>query len=207
MKEGKKRNKIIKSILYVISFWPLLLSHHPECEKFHNHTLNLGKVRLCIGCFVGYPIAILGMFLIPLLRIQLVISYDYFLLISIILLATFIMSPLKLTKNKTIKIIQKALIGLGSSFLFWFIMTRPNPRAVNIFIFYFSFGAILGILNIYHVLGFVMTCYKCETPFLWGACGGFNSITNNFNKYKLENFFTSFEEFSETIKERRNRKK
>jgi hypothetical protein len=206
MKEEQKRSRFIKAILYIISFWPLLLSHHPECDKFNNHTLNFGKIRLCIGCFVGYPIAILGMFLIPILRIQQLIPYDYFLFISIILLATFIMSPLKLTKNKTIKIIQKALIGLGSSFLFWFIMTRPNPRIVNIFIFYFSFGAILAILNIYHVLGFVMTCYKCETPFLWGTCGGFNSIIKNFEKHELENFFISFEEFSESIRERRTKK-
>lgn len=207
MNSNRKQNKVIKGLLYVISFWPFLLSHHPECDKFNNHTLNVGKVRFCIGCFVGYPIAILGMFLIPLLRIQLLIPYDYFLIISIILLATFIMSPLKLTENKTIKIIQKALIGLGSSFLFWYIMTRPNPRIVNIFIFYISFGAIISILNIYHVLGFVMKCYKCETPFLWGSCGGFKSINNNFNKYGINNIFLSFEEFSESIKKRRSRKK
>ena len=199
--------KISRVLAYIKAFWPLFLSHHPECDKFNNHTLNIGKVRFCIGCFVGYPIAILGIFLIPLFKIPQLIPYDYFLLISIILLATFIMSPLKLTKNKKIKILQKALIGLGSSFLFWYIMTRPNPRIVNIFIFYISFGAILGILNIYHVLGFVMKCYACETPFLWGSCGGFKSINENFNKYGLSNFLLSLEEFSNTIRERRNRKK
>ena len=85
MKEERKRNKISNALLYVISFWPLLLSHHPECEKFKNHTLNIGKIRFCIGCFIGYPIAILGMFLIPILRIPQIIPYDLFLLISLIL--------------------------------------------------------------------------------------------------------------------------
>ena len=206
MKNKTIRSKIKNGILYIYSFWPLILSHHPECDKFNNHTINFGKnVRLCIGCFVGYPIAILGMFLLPLFNITSLIPVDYFLPISIVLLATFILSPLKLTKNKTVKIIQKALIGLGSSFLFWYIMTRPNPRIVNIFIFYFSFGAILTILNIYHVLGFILTCYKCETPFLWGSCGGLISIRKNFEKFGLDNFFLSFEEFSNSIKEKRER--
>jgi len=207
MKENVEQNKIKNGLLYIISFWPLLLSHHPECEKFRNHTIKIGKIRLCIGCFVGYPVAILGIFLIPILDASQIIPVDSFLMISIILLATFILSPLKLTDIKIIKVVQKALIGLGSSFLFWYILTRPNPRIVNIFIFYISFGVILSILNIYHVLGFVMTCYKCETPFLWGSCGGMRSITKIFEKYKLKNFFLSFEEFSESIKERRSRKK
>jgi hypothetical protein len=207
MKGERKRSKTINAILYVFSFWPLLLSHHPECDKFNNHTLNIGKVRLCIGCFVGYPIAILGIFLIPLLKISSVIPVDDFLIISIVLLATFILSPLKLTNIKVIKIIQKALIGLGSSFLFWYIMTRPNPQYVNILTFYISFTLILGILNFYHALGFIMKCYKCETPFSWGSCGGMRSITHIFEKYGLKNFFYSFEDFSESIKERRNKKK
>jgi len=190
----------------MFSFWPLLLSHHPECEKFYNPTINIGKkVRLCIGCFIGYPVAILGIFLLPLFNITSLIPIDYFLLISIILLATFILSPLKLTENKTVKILQKALIGLGSSFLYWYIMTRPNPRIVNIVIFYFSFGAILSILNIYHVLGFILTCYKCETPFLWGSCDGQITIRNNFEKFGLNNIFLTFEEFSNSIKERREK--
>lgn len=206
MRKKRVRIKIKNGILYIFSFWPLLLSHHPECEKFNNHTINIGKkIRLCIGCFIGYPIAILGMVLLPLFNITSLIPVDFFLPISIVLLATFILSPLKLTENKTVKIIQKALIGIGSSFLFWYIMTRPNPRIVNILTFYFSFGVILSVLNIYHVLGFILKCYKCETPFLWGSCGGLISIRKNFEKFELNNLFLSFEEFSNSIKERRKK--
>jgi hypothetical protein len=198
--------KILKLFSYLRAFWPLFLSHHPECRAFDNHTLNIGKIRFCIGCFIGYPTALLGIFGIDFFKLYRFIPFDYFLIISIVLLSTFFLSPLHLTENKKVKIIQKIMIGLGASFLFWYIMSRPNPRIVNIFTFYISFSLLLGVLNLYHVLGFVMKCYKCDTPFLWGVCGGFKSIVNHFEKYGLENFFLSFEDFSESIKERRSKK-
>jgi len=52
------------ALLTLKSFFPLFLSHHPECKHFKGHTIKVGKVRLCIGCFIGYPSAILGIFLI-----------------------------------------------------------------------------------------------------------------------------------------------
>ena len=33
----------------------ILLSHHPNCEKFENHTLNIRGTRVCIGCLAFYP--------------------------------------------------------------------------------------------------------------------------------------------------------
>ncbi|MBY9003157.1 MAG: hypothetical protein KGD73_04235 [Candidatus Lokiarchaeota archaeon] len=207
MNEKGTREKIKEAFLHIVSFWPFALSHHPECRNFSNHTIHLGKIRFCIGCFIGYPTAILGIFLLPLLNISHFIPIDLYLLIAICLLSTFILSILNLTKNKGIKILQKFLIGLGSSFLFWYIMTRPNSRLVNIFIFNIAFGVILGVLNLYHVLGFILTCYKCETPFLWGTCGGFNIIVKNFEKHRLNNFFVSFEEFSKNLVERKEKKK
>ena len=208
MKKKTIRNKIKEGILYIISFWPFILSHHPECKHFNNHTLNVSKkIHLCIGCFIGYPTAILGILLIPVLKIDELIPMNYYLLISIVLLSTIILSFINLIKNKTVKIIQKFLIGLGSSFLFWYIITRPNPREVNRLILNISFGTILSVLNLYHVLGFILTCYKCETPFLWGACGGMQSVIRNIEKFELRNIFLSFEDFSNSIKEKRNKQK
>jgi len=207
MHDKKNRNKIITGFLAVVAFWPLILSHHPECEKFNNHTLNIGRVRLCIGCFIGYPTAIIGIILINYLNISKIFPTDFFLVISIILISTFFMSPLHLTRVKSVKIVQKFLIGLGASFLFWWIWSLPNPLLTNYFILMFTFSILLGVLNFYHILGFLGTCYKCDTPFSWGICNGFGTIKKNFARFKLNNFLNQFDEFSMQIEERKKRKK
>ena len=100
-----QQGKFLKFLLYGKSFLSLLSAHHPECEKFSkSHTINIGKIRFCIGCFVGYPVAFIALFLINFLNLNSSILYSFFLTFSIIFLATFILSPLKLTKNKKIKI-------------------------------------------------------------------------------------------------------
>jgi len=207
MHDKKNRSKIITGFLAVVAFWPLILSHHPECEKFNNHTLNIGRVRLCIGCFIGYPTAIIGIILINYLNISKIFPTDFFLVISIILISTFFMSPLHLTRVKSVKIVQKFLIGLGASFLFWWIWSLPNPLLTNYFIFMVTFSILLGILNFYHILGFLGTCYKCDTPFSWGNCNGFGTIKKNFVKFKVNDFLNQFNEFSMQIEERKKRKK
>ena len=206
MPEKKKRSKFLTGILTFLSFWPLVLSHHPECDKFDNHTINLGKVRFCIGCFIGYPTALLGIILIDLLNISNLIPIDYFFIISIILISTFFMSPLHLTRIKVVKIIQKFLIGLGSSFLFWGIWSLPNPTVTNYFIFIYTFSIILGVLNFYHVFGFLGSCYKCDTPFSWGKCNGFDTIRSNLNRFKVDDFMYHFDDFSKQIEVRKKRK-
>jgi len=207
MSEKKIRSKILTGILATSAFWPLLLSHHPECDKFNNHTINIGKLRFCIGCFIGYPTAILGIFLIDILNISNIIPTDYFLIISIFLISTFFMSPLHLTRVKLVKIIQKFLIGLGSSFLFWWIWSLPNPPLTNYFIFIYTFSIILGVLNFYHVWGFLSKCYKCDTPFSWGKCNGFDTIRSNLTRFKVDDFMSHFDDFSKQIEERKERKK
>ncbi|TFG02550.1 MAG: hypothetical protein EU539_13000 [Promethearchaeota archaeon] len=199
--------KVHKFFLYARSFFPLFLSHHPECEKFgDNHTINIGKYRFCIGCFIGYPAAFVSLFLINSLDLKNSFLYSYFLPVSIFFLATFILSPLKLTENKRIKILQKIFIGMGAALLFSWIMGLPNPPRTNYNIAFAVIFMIVTILNIYHSYGFLNTCYKCETPFDWGRCDGFKTIRNNIEKYNLFNFLKNLDDFSQKIKERKKEK-
>ena len=207
MSEKKNRSKFLTAILAITSFWPLIISHHPECDKFNNHTINIGKIRFCIGCFIGYPTAFIGILLIDFLNISQVIPTDYLFIISIVFISTFFMSPLHLTRIKIVKIVQKFMIGLGSSFLFWAIWSLPNPPIINYNIFSYTFTVLLGVLNFYHVLGFLGTCYKCDTPFSWGKCSGFDYIRNNLNRYEVNDFMYHFDDFSKQIEERKKRKK
>jgi hypothetical protein len=201
MNENRKKKKLKNGIMYAFSFWPLILSHHPVCDRFSGHTLNIGRIRFCIGCFIGYPTALLGIFLIEFFKISNLIPYENFLWIGIIFLSTFILSLLNLTKIKIIKIIQKIIIGLGASFIFWWIWYGNATPQVKLFTFSYVFSIIIGGLNIYHVYGFFRTCYKCETPFSWGKCPGFSYIRNH------EYLFSSMDDYSKKLIEKRKNRK
>jgi hypothetical protein len=207
-KESKdNRSKVKKFLLYGNSFLPFFLSHHPECESFKGHTLNFGKIKLCIGCFIGYPTAFIAFLLIRVFDISGFFYSPFFFVLSIIFLGTFFLSLLQLTRNKKIKIIQKFLIGLGAALLFNWIMKRPNSYRVNSRIAFITFYILLVFLNSYHAYGILGSCYKCSTPFNWGMCPGFYTIRERIRENRLDNFLLKFDDFSRKLLVRRAKNK
>lgn len=203
-----KRGNFRKFLLYIRSFAPFLIAHHPECDKFKkNHTINIGKYSFCIGCFVGYSAALITYFTIKILNLNNAIPNQILFILSLIFIATFILSPLKLTKIKVIKIIQKILIGVGAAFLLIWILNLPNPELTNKIISMFVLNALVGVLNLYHAVSFFSKCNKCDTPFNWGNCLGFKSITDNFKKFKLNNFLLKMADYSKRVLEKKELKK
>jgi len=199
--------KIFKSALLTLkSFLPLIISHHPECEHFKGHTIKLGRVRLCIGCYIGYPSAILGILLIDILNLRSFFSLQAFQNIGILFLLFFFLSFTGITNIKIIKIVQKFLTGIGSSFLFWSIWYQPISYNERYFTFATVFGLIIAVLNLYHVYGFYRNCHRCDTPFGWHVCTGFESIRLKVRSNNLGNFFETFEGYSEKIVQKRKRK-
>jgi len=154
----------------------LLISHHPECDKFKNHTLKIGSLNFCIGCFIGYPTAIIGILVFYFFRIYNLFDSITLLLLGLAFLSFFFLSPLKLTKRKEIKILQKFFLGLGSVFLFWWIWTLTSDIFLNLLLFSVIFGAIIIILNGYHAYSFLKTCSTCKYKTDWHNCPGFKSI-------------------------------
>jgi hypothetical protein len=136
-----------------------------------------------------------------------VFSTQPFFILSLVLLGTFFLSPLKLTKYKKIKIIQKFLIGIGSAMLFNWIMERPYSNQINLSTAFIVFYILLIILNLYHVYGILGSCYKCRTPFNWGKCAGFCNIRVRMEKNSLNNFLLKFENFSNRLLEKRAKRK
>jgi hypothetical protein len=193
-------------LLFLKSLIPFFLSHHPECEDFKGHTLKCGKIRLCIGCFIGYPTAIITFFLIRSLNLNALFNTQPFLLISLVFLGTFFLSPLRLTKNKRIKILQKLLIGMGAALLFNWIMERPYSFSTNSRTAFIVFYILVVLLNFYHVYGILNSCYKCGTPFNWGKCAGFRNIRVRMENNGIENFFLKFENFSCKLLEKREKR-
>ena len=189
---SNKNNQICivkKLILYIRSLKPIVLSHHPNCDKFKEHTFKIGKYQFCIGCFIGYPVAILGVLIIFLFNLTNIMESTLLFITGIILMSTFILSPLKLTKFKVIKIIQKILFNLGGAFLFWWIFTLPNHFFINFLLFFLVFGIALALVNAYHAFSFYRTCKKCEFSLDWENCPGFKALFEYCKINNLPNLF------------------
>ena len=142
----------------------LLLSHHPDCEKFKNHTIKIGSMRFCIGCFIGYPTAIIGILLFNVFKIYLLLDSITLLVCGIILLSFFLLSPLNLTKRKGIKIFQKFCIGLGSIFFFWWIWTLSADIIFNLLLFILIFGVIVGTYSSVFVASPIIVEWERQAP-------------------------------------------
>ena len=176
--EPKKMKKVLHDLKILK---PLLLGHHPPCEQFNDHVIKIGKTPFCIGCFIGYPTAIIGIILMGVFDLGRFFDLNSSLFFGIVFLSSIILSPLKLTKNKKIKMAQKLIIGIGSSFLFWWIWMLPNPFFLNFLIFVAIFGIILTILNFIHLNGFNKICRKCNFNQNWRICPAFKEINDIFN--------------------------
>lgn len=88
-------------------FNELLLSHHPNCKCFKDDVFIIFGRRICNGCLIAYPIAILILLLFKPSGIESVILSALFVFISQIR---------RLTKEPKIKLFMKALAGIGLGF-------------------------------------------------------------------------------------------
>ena len=96
--------------------WKYLIAHHPPCDKFRSHTLNFKKIQFCIGCYIGIPSTIIGVIVGNLLLSQIVSNFNL-LYLGIFLFGFQLLSLTKITEYKIMKVIQKAIIGIGSGFI------------------------------------------------------------------------------------------
>jgi predicted neutral ceramidase superfamily lipid hydrolase len=177
--------------LYIKSLKPIRLSHHPNCEEFNNHTIKIGKKKFCIGCFIGYPSAIIGVISIYFLNLFYILDSKLLFIIAIVLMSSFLLSPLGLTRIKWIKIVQKILFNLGGAFLFWWIFLQPNSFIVNFLLFFLIFGILLSLTTAYHAYGFYKVCKQCLYNLDWENCSGFKEVFEYCDKNELPNLFKS----------------
>lgn len=148
-------------------FAPMFLSHHPMCQRFSNHTIKIGPVNLCIGCFIGYPSAILSILfwysIIPKLDIPLL----YYFLVGFFLFSAQLLSFTNLTERKHIKILQKFCVGFGAGLILITMYYLLGAKMTSSFkvIAYVSI-AILGTpIALLHYRTMKLTCNTCD--FKW----------------------------------------
>ena len=138
----------------------ILLSHHPDCEKFENHTFNIRGIRLCVGCLAFYPTFIIVFSSFYLLGFN---SVNYVKLIYLGMLQSSILlfNFLGLAKAKISKFITKVILGSGIAFILVGILKSPIVFIFKLLILV-NFFAILTVLNFLRVKIMINTCKECD---------------------------------------------
>ncbi|MHA1727654.1 MAG: hypothetical protein ACTSWY_02855 [Promethearchaeota archaeon] len=170
---------IWKKIRVIISaFKPVLLSHHPLCEKFENHSFKLFGKKFCIGCFIGYPSGIIMLIVGYTFGVFSLFSVASLLLIGISLFSVYLLSIFGLTKYKKIKIFSKIPVGAGAAFLIAGIFSFPLNFWINFLIAFFLIQGLVGLMTIKRKKELTETCLKCEWKNDWDHCPGMRDIQN-----------------------------
>ena len=154
----------------------LLLSHHPSCSEYEDHTLNFAKIRLCIGCFIGYPSALLSILLGVFFIYPSISQKIYILIIGIFLFLFQLLSLTKLTEIKPIKIMQKFLMGFGAGQIlvvsyYWF----NGSVFIKLLGVWGIVLIIMAPISLFHYRSFRDTCENCPNRANSAGCIYFNA--------------------------------
>ena len=154
---------------------PFLLAHHPSCDVFSNHTLNIRGWRLCLGCFVIYPSAIIVLTLLFILSDF--HSIDYLMAFYIALAMFLINSIRKIVYKdnlpKSVQIVFRIILGISLASILYSIWLAPQPEQ------YMILGMFLAIAigyNLFNSKKMLKTCKKCNQYSKFPKCEGLNNI-------------------------------
>ena len=141
---------------------PLLLSHHPNCEKYKDHTFLLGKYRFCIGCFIGYPssflVFIIGIFVFP--RYLLLSKISLYL--ALVGFSTIFLNLFQIFEKKKKKIFHKLLLGASVGIILSYQFVNNSFFDINRYLGLFLSTNVLFIpIMLIHGLKMNKICDNC----------------------------------------------
>lgn len=154
---------------------PFLLAHHPSCDIFSNHILNIRGRRLCLGCFIIYPSAVIALVLLFLLSDY--HTYDYLIAFYMALAMFGINSIRKIIYRdnlpKRVQVVFRVVLGISLASIMYSIWLAPRPEQ------YMVIGLFLAVAigyNLFNSKKMLKTCKECCHYPQFPKCEGLNNI-------------------------------
>ncbi len=183
--------KLSRISLILSDLKPILLSHHPNCERFSTHVYHIGRKKLCIGCFTFYPtVGFTILFIILFLNLSLLNLFTMFFL-AYIFFIPIVLNIFGLTKHKFLKIFSKISIGIGTGLLIVSTLFLPLFLFLKISLL-FEINFIVGVIAYIRAKHVKKICLECDFNGNWDNCPAMKPIMeklyeHNFKKRKLAN--------------------
>lgn len=121
---------------------PLLVTHHPTCEYYDHHTIDLYGQPVCMGCFVVYPVGFASLLTLVLTRL-LAPDFPLFGLETVAFYAAgfALATPMLLDKalpgrrGTRPRVAAKASLAVGLALLAFPALFRPGDRLLTAALF------------------------------------------------------------------------
>ena len=175
--------KLRRFRLFLSDFKPILLSHHPNCEKFQDHVYHLGKHKLCIGCFTFYPTVLITI-LFVILFIELNLSNLFLLFfISFLFFIPIVLNIFGLTKYKILKVLTKVSIGIGVGFYIVSILFMPFIHIILKILLLFQINWFVGVIAYMRNRQIEKECAECEYKGNYNVCPTMKPIVEKLDEH------------------------
>ncbi len=164
-----------------------LLSHHPNCAFFDHDVYHLFGKRICLGCSIAYPTAIMIILTSFLMKwygsIPEILFHQDLLLVASLIFGSFQFIKYQgLSFSKPLNIFIKLSLGISLGGLVIWIFTLPIHFVLQILLFVLSFVMVqfIGTLRFRNIR---ITCADCIYHGDWDICQGFRNI-NRYEDFK-----------------------
>ena len=154
---------------------PFLLAHHPSCEYFSHHIIDFRGWKLCMGCFVIYPTAIITLMVMYLLSEFITLDY---LAAFVVALTMFGINAIRkiVFKDRLAKNIQvcfRVVLGLSLAFMLVSMWLAPRPEQYYLIAMFLAVAIGYNLLNGGRML---KTCKECQNYPEFPGCEGLTYI-------------------------------
>lgn len=142
---------------------PLVLSHHPLCDRFDEHVFHLGGRKVCRGCATAYPVAIIV--LLGLLIFH-PLPYDALFILSV---AAFVLNLGRFMVKRSIMtdILFNSLLGLSLAAIIASTLTAPSGERTAIAALAVSVFIVFNLIKGYRMFS---TCRRCPMSARFPDC-------------------------------------
>lgn len=154
---------------------PLLLAHHPTCEYYSHHVVEIYGQKLCMGCFIVYPVGFFS--LVSLLSLRLTVFDAEIQAIptsALYLIGFALLSPKVIGKlvpgqrTRNLRILTKAILAIGLALIAVPFFFRPADRVATVILF---FGFLIPYV-IYKGVTATDDCQGCPEADDFPNCSG-----------------------------------
>ncbi len=168
-----KKSSVSKWFYILRAAKPLLLSHHPNCDRFQNHVINIKGHRICFGCLIIYPTLILSIITIFISKNQVNNLFEWhFIIIGAALVSLKIID----LEKKSYKLIINLFTGIGVALAIFSIFELPFDLWINVIIL-ILFILFTGFLAGYKFDKKMKVCKnECEYKRDWSQCPGLKEV-------------------------------
>lgn len=164
---------ILEKIGKALDEEPFILSHHPLCERYEKHVVEIHGRKVCMGCLFTYSSAAITLLLINIFHFTGIYDYsDLFwmgiLFFGLAMIRKLFLDDDKLSKN--IHILFRSLLGISLGFEIGAIQySEGSTRWILIVL-------VVSVMIVYNVLNTFKTrkiCKTCPQYSVFPNCDGF----------------------------------